>query len=490
MKEIFLTLMSSIVRFFGLRERYIFTRAGQLRLRYVVLFAAFLTAGFPVILSGVGHVSQFLNAGDGGVRLAKNDTSTIKTGLNAIPDDVVRQLQETPYGQLALASIAAGRAVPQPLDRIMEVQSGDSLGKIMERAGVGNTATNKMVAAMKPYFDPRGLKVGQKLYMHFKPAEEREGPSKFAEMKIKVSALKTLVVMRAGDDFKALMQEKDVQKQTRVKIAKIKNSIYGSAAKAGIPRTIVGNALGIYAWNVDFQRDIHPGDTLEVMYDSYETKDGYVAKTGNIKYAKLTLGGREIPLYRFEMAGGRIDYFDKTGRSIKRTLMKTPIDGAHRTSGFGMRRHPVLGYNKMHKGVDFAAPRGTPIYAAGNGVVVRAGWVRGYGKYIKIRHNSKLSTAYAHMSKLKARNGQRVKQGEVIGYVGTTGRSTGPHLHYEVLKNGRQVNPNSVNLPIGEELAGKDKKRFKELMRKIDAEFNEKKKDTRVAFLGFEFNKH
>lgn len=266
-------------------------------------------------------------------------------------------------------------------------------------------------------------------------------------------------------------------------------SLYGSAAKMGIPQSVVAQAIKIYSQNIDFQRDIRQGDKLEVMYDSYETEDGYVAKTGDVIYAKLTLNGREIPLYRYKDSSGRLDYYSPEGRSIRRTLMKTPIDGARMSSGYGMRRHPVLGYTKMHKGVDFAAPIGTPIFASGDGVIEKAGRFSSYGNYIRIRHNGQLSTAYAHLSRIKVSPGARVRQGDVIGLVGNTGRSTGPHLHYEILVNGRHVNPNSVNLPVGENLQGKELKRFKQEVRGVEQQFAELYQGQKFAFLGSDKDK-
>ena len=198
----------------------------------------------------------------------------------------------------------------------------------------------------------------------------------------------------------------------------------------------------------------------------------------------MNTGGREKPIYRYKMDDGRVDYFEPDGTSIRKTLMKTPVDGARISSGFGYRRHPVLGYNKLHKGMDFAAPTGTPIYAAGDGVLEYAARNGSFGNYARIRHNSKLKTAYAHMSKFKKgmHKGKTVKQGEVIGYIGTTGRSTGPHLHYEVLVNGVQVNPRSVKLPTGETLTGEQLKRFKSLIQGINQEYASLTKGLKFAF--------
>ena len=458
---------------FRLRSRYFLTRSNYLRLRYVVVCFVFMATG----ISALTLVSQNSNA------LSRTYVPIAYVEPATYPGDGVGHLfGGDPHAALSLASVTAHDIPePLPLDREITVQSGDVLSLVMEKQGVGNTEAQQIIKAMKEHYDPRNIKAGQKIHMHFDEGRDRN--QYFREMKIDLNPIKTLVVARAGQDFRAQIDEKEVDKVVKAKQAKVKVSLYGSAAKAGIPQGVVAEAIHIFSWNVDFQRDIRPDDTLEIMYESYETKSGYVAKNGNILYAKLTLSGREIPLYRYEMADGRIDYFQPDGRSIKRTLMKTPIDGARMSSGYGMRRHPVLGYNKMHKGVDFAAPTGTPIYAAGDGVVEHAGWYSSYGKYVRIRHNSKLKTAYAHMSKIKptVKTGTRVTQGQVIGYVGTTGRSTGAHLHYEVLSGGRQVNPRSVDLPVGEELEGKDKEKFKTVVAKSRQLFASALEGTRVA---------
>ncbi len=470
----FAACLSRITNFVGyklhLRARYLLTRDSRLRLRYLAFMAVFATT----IFSAVTLVSQNSNAlGRGGLSIAHLEPAMGYEG-NMIDDG---------YGRLSLASVMVPDDIskPLPLDREVTIEAGDALGLVMEKQGIGNTEAAIVIKAMKEHYDPRHLKAGQKIQMHFDKAEKNT--QKFREMKIKLNPIKTLIVARSGDKFKAQIDERKVRKRIKAKQAQVKVSLYGSAAKAGIPQSVIANAIHIFSWNIDFQRDIRPKDTLEIMYESYETEAGYVAKTGNILYAKLTLSGREIPLYRFEMADGRVDYFQPDGRSIKRTLMRTPINGARMSSGFGKRRHPILGYTKMHKGIDFAASTGTPIFAAGDGVVEKAGWFSSYGKYVRIRHNSKLKTAYAHMKSIRSavKIGKRVTQGQVIGYVGTTGRSTGPHLHYEVLSSGRQVNPRSVNLPIGEELEGKNKSKFKSIVGKRRQQFASALEGTKVA---------
>jgi len=228
-----------------------------------------------------------------------------------------------------------------------------------------------------------------------------------------------------------------------------------------------------YSYDVDFQRDIQPGDEFQVMYERYFTDGGATARDGDILYAALTLGGKQMELYRYKTRDGIVDYFNRQGESIRKALLRTPIDGARVSSKFGMRRHPVLGFSKMHEGMDFAAPVGTPIYAAGNGVVEDLGPRNGYGNYVRIKHNQQIATAYAHLSKLGEgiRRGGRVQQGDIIGYVGTTGRSTGPHLHYEVLRGGRQINPMAVDMPSGIALEGRELVAFKHHVEETDRQF-------------------
>jgi murein DD-endopeptidase MepM/ murein hydrolase activator NlpD len=467
-------LFSFVSLKFRLKARYFLTRRNNVRLRYVTVLMMFAVLG----MSAMSLLSQKTEA--------PFDVAAAQIQSEPSDPDI---LEGEEIGRLAIASIDPIDAVDYliddsaglPLDREIEIKPGDALGVVMAKQGVGNTEASEIIKVMKPHFDPRNIRAGQKIAMSFDEAENNT--QAFREMKMRINPLKTLVVARAGDGFKADIDEKEVKKVIRAKKTQVDVSLAGSAAKSGIPQSVIAEAIRIYSWNVDFQRDIRPKNKLEVMYESYETDTGHVAKNGNILYAKLTLDNREIPLYRFKMADGRVDYFQPDGRSVKRTLMKTPIKGARMSSGFGMRRHPVLGYNKMHRGVDFAARTGTPIFAAGDGVIEKAGWFSSYGKYVRIRHNSKLKTAYAHMSKIKpaVKIGSRVTQGQVIGYVGTTGRSTGPHLHYEVLSGGRQVNPRSVNLPVGEELVGGEKQKFKAVMNDMRGKFATALAGTRVA---------
>ena len=225
----------------------------------------------------------------------------------------------------------------------------------------------------------------------------------------------------------------------------------------------------IYGFQVDFQRDIKKNDRFQIMYEVFEDDNGKIFETGNIIYADLRLSGQKNSLYFFD---NKIDegHYDKNGKSVKKALMKTPINGSRLSSSFGMRKHPIDGYNKMHRGTDFAAPKGTPVMASGDGVITRAKWCGGGGNCIKIKHNSTYQTVYAHLSKfaLGIKNGVRIKQGQIIGYVGSTGKSTGPHLHYEVIQNGKRINSQKLKLPSGKVLSGKNRELFEIQKIKLD----------------------
>ncbi len=218
----------------------------------------------------------------------------------------------------------------------------------------------------------------------------------------------------------------------------------------------------MYGFQVDFQRDIWKNDSFQIIYEEFKNEEGKVVEVGEIIYANLNIQNNDLKLYKFEYEKNKIDYFDENGKSMRKTLMKTPINGARLSSPFGKRKHPILGFTRLHAGTDFAAPKGTPIMASGDGIVTRAKWCGGGGNCVKIKHNSTYQTVYAHMSKFGRgiKKGVRVKQGQIIGYVGSTGLSTGPHLHYEVIENGRKINSQKLKLPSGKILKGDLRKKF------------------------------
>lgn len=505
------TLNRFIPRGLRLRQRQILTRRGTVRMRFVVfpglgfslcalmLVSTFSTVADSTTMSALHPV--ILGAAPAAVVAdnseSANGSANIFDNINVIQKRMKRmQGDASEVAHLAMLDPGAGAGADSDADaqqahnptatpdtskeqvgqqeKTVKIGSGDTLTGVLGRAGLSSGETYNVVEAVKTHIDMRKLKPGLVLNIKFDPVDDPEADSKlqFASLDLAIDPLRTVSVARdeAGDGYKTDLTERPVHKQLYVRNAPIEVSVFGSAAKAGIPQAVIADAIRIYSWHVDFQRDIRQGDNLQVMYEQFETDDGKKIKTGNVVYAKLTVGGVDIPIYRHEMKDGHIDYFLKDGRSIRKTLMKTPIDGARMSSGFGMRQHPIQGYNKMHKGIDFAASTGTPIYAAGDGVVELAGRRGGYGNYVRIRHNSQLKTAYAHMSRFAkgVATGDRVHQGDVIGYVGTTGSSTGPHLHYEVMLNGVQVNPRGVNLPTGEILEGEQLKIFQANMRDID----------------------
>ena len=276
-------------------------------------------------------------------------------------------------------------------------------------------------------------------------------------------------IRKYQNDF--LLKENILQLYKKEVVVKsvIKNNLYSSAVKSGVEPNIIIEFARIFGFEVDFQRDIRKGDWFEILYEKFEDDNEEVKDTGKIIYASMYVNGEELNLYNFNYKNDE-EYYDIKGKSITKSLMKTPINGARLSSSFGMRKHPILGYNKMHRGTDFAAPSGTPIMASGSGTVTRARWCGGGGNCIKIKHNSTYETIYAHMKVFAKgiKEGKKVKQGQIIGYVGSTGLSTGPHLHYEVLVNGKKVNSQKLKLPSGKILKGDARKQFELDRIKID----------------------
>ncbi len=277
------------------------------------------------------------------------------------------------------------------------------------------------------------------------------------------------------DEFDQKTLVTKLRKKISYKENVIMSSLYKSATDKNIPANLIIEFARIYGFQVDFQRDIRRKDSFQIMYEVFENDNKKVIETGNILYANLKLSGQDNSLYYFDYKGSE-GHYDKNGKSVKKALMKTPINGARLSSPFGMRKHPIDGFNKMHRGTDFAAPKGTPIMASGDGVVKKAGWCGGGGNCVVIKHNSTYQTVYAHMSKFAKGigSGVRVKQGQTIGYVGSTGKSTGPHLHYEVIVNGKRINSQKLKLPSGKVLKNKQREIFETKKIKLDVLKSEK----------------
>lgn len=450
------------------RERHVFTRKGGLRLRYLALPA--LAAAAVVTIAGFSQKTE-----------AYYRDAPAATAVFAQADNGGADLDDSAAASaLALAAVQpTAAAVELPRIETVIIAKGGTLSGALEKAGLSRAESYRMVEAMKDLYDPRKVQAGQALTLRYDPtgqAGEGSGGDgyEFSFLRMALDPLRTLVV--SSDETGALaaaIEDTPVEKRVYANKAQIEVSLYGSAAKAGIPAGTISEAIRIYSWDVDFQRDIRQGDSIEVLYEQIEKPDGQRIKSGDILYARLTVNGHDIPIYRYEDEHGDVDYYTPDGRSIRKALMKTPVDGARISSGFGMRKHPVLGYSKMHKGLDFAAPRGTPIYAAGDGVIEKAGPFSSFGNYVRIRHNSNLKTAYAHMKYIQKgiKVGTRVKQGQVIGAVGTTGRSTGPHLHYEIHVAGKQVNPQTYKSDKGEALKGAQLAAFKGYIGQVDQQY-------------------
>ena len=301
--------------------------------------------------------------------------------------------------------------------------------------------------------------------------------NKIEEFEYQISNTQKIYLKRniKEDNFNEEIISIKLNKKIIYKENLIFQSLYKAALDKRIPANTIVEFAGIYGFQVDFQRDIRKNDKFQIMYEIFLDETNKIVETGEILFANLKLSGQDNFLYYFENKGSE-GHYDKNGKSVKKALMKTPINGARLSSPFGMRKHPIDGYNKMHKGTDFAAPMGTPIMASGDGVIKKAGWCGGGGNCVKIKHNSTYQTVYAHMSKFARgiKPGVRVKQGQTIGYVGSTGKSTGPHLHYEVIVNGKKVNSQKLKLPSGKILKGKERKLFETKKIKLDVLKSEK----------------
>ena len=340
-----------------------------------------------------------------------------------------------------------------------EVEKGDTFEKIVKQLNLSATEKELIVNKLSKFKFVNNLYKGQKISFKINNSK----PIKVFEISIEKSKTKTFVFDRKDglDKFEHKEISKNLNQLIVYKESIITNSLYSSAINKGIEPNIIIEFARIYGFQIDFQRDIWKNDSFQIIYETFLDSDNKVLDTGKILYANLILQGKENDLYIFKTKDG-YEHFDSTGKSIKKSLMKTPINGARLSSNFGVRKHPILGYNKMHRGTDFAAPEGTPIMASGDGKIVRARWCGGGGNCIKIKHNSTYSTVYAHLKNFARgiREGARVKQGQIIGYVGSTGMSTGPHLHYEVIINGKKVNSQKLKLPSGKILKKKERELF------------------------------
>ena len=357
----------------------------------------------------------------------------------------------------------------QEIDYI--IKNNDTVEKILKKFEVQNEDINNITVKLRQK-KLANIYSGRKLTLIIKKLEN--GSNTIVNFLYPINNTSSVEVRKYQDDF--IVKENILQLYKKEIVVKnvIESNLYNSAMNAGVEPNIIVEFARIFGFEVDFQRDIRKGDWFEILYEKFEDDNNRVRDTGKIIYASMYVNGEEINLYNFKYKNEE-EYYDIKGKSITKSLMKTPINGARLSSSFGMRKHPILGYNKMHRGTDFAAPSGTPIMASGSGTITRARWCGGGGNCVKIKHNSTYETIYAHMKAFAKgiKEGRKVRQGQIIGYVGSTGLSTGPHLHYEVLVNGKKVNSQKLKLPSGKILKGEERKQFELDRIKIDLKLSE-----------------
>ena len=346
------------------------------------------------------------------------------------------------------------------------IKPGENLNKILKNYGIKSKEINILINEIKKYTNLNSLKVGQEISLIIN--QEDKGRLE----KIVLPITNTIILNIERNIKDELTTEKIVTKLFKKEILAegiIKNNLYAASIAKDVPPNIIIEFARIYGFEIDFQREIRKNDTFQILYEIFVDENEDYHKAGKIIYTNMNVQNKEISLYRFNHKKSE-GYYNINGKSVEKALMKTPINGARLSSSYGLRKHPILGFNKMHRGTDFAAATGTPIMASGTGKIIKAGWCGGGGNCIKIKHNSTYSTVYAHLSKFHKRTkvGKKVKQGSIIGYVGSTGLSTGPHLHYEVHVNGKAVNSQKLNLPSGKILKDKERKLFEIQRIKID----------------------
>ena len=426
-------------------------RKGKKKLFRLLLF-------IPVLASGIFFLDMglFFNSG------------LDRAGEEKAEAPQVRHEEADSPLQTPLKSAPQDRT-PKRVEKTLSVSSGDTLIGLLVREGLARAEAHSIISSLKEVFNPRMIRKGQEICLTFTDLSEQE--NLFYSLNLKLDIAREVQVQRCDENgfiSREILHELETR-PVRVE-AGINSNLYDSALNAGLPMEVLVQMIRAYSFDIDFQRDIRAGDEFAIMYEEESNRRNEAARGGAMLYSSLTTGSRTLRMYRYEPLDGEIDFFDPRGKSVGKTLMVTPIDGARLSSRYGMRRHPILGYSRMHRGLDFAAPTGTPIMAAGDGIVEAAARKGNYGNYIRIRHPNEYHTVYAHLSRFASgvRRGARVKQGQTVGYVGSTGLSTGPHLHYEVHHRGKNVNPAKLESPPSRTLEGQELERF--LLAKKDLE--------------------
>jgi len=365
---------------------------------------------------------------------------------------------------------------PSNVSMIIKVAPGETLESAVRRTGIGKDEARQAVDMLAKAFDIAKIQAGMAMEAHIAKPIGQQTDAKLMGLSLRVGPATAVSLSRAIDGALQLHKlEEQVVDKTVVASGKMEGSLYASTQKVGISPELTAQVAKLFQHKLDFSRDIQPGDRFSMVVDRKVTASGRTVSTGNLLFAEIEAKGGTTKLYRFMPAGSKeAQYYDEFGKAIRGLLLRTPLDTVRITSSFGMREHPILGYTRMHAGIDFGAPTGTPVYAAGDGVVEKAGWAGGYGRWLQIKHAGGLETGYGHLSRWAVKPGQHVHQGQVVAYVGSTGLATGPHLHYEIMVGGKKVNPSKFKAPPSVALAGRELAAFKAEKARIDTMVNQK----------------
>ncbi len=420
-------------------------------LRYLILISL-ISSGYYLFISEYFNISE------------KNFLEK-EIVNNEIVEDKKEIIQENKE-EVALPKIKKSIDKVQYVEKKIKILKGDTFVSILESLNFKQENIYEIISEIEKFFDLKKIKSGETISVF---------ENNFGEIK-KIEFFKnseTIISINLDKDINLNIRELTKDSFIESKEYTITESLFSDGIKNGVSPDILVKIISLFSFDLDFQRDIRVDTVVSISYEFDEIIETGRLEYKDIKYASIIIDGKQLEYFKFITNDGYVDYFNREGKNVKKSILKTPLDGARISSNFGMRKHPISGFNKMHKGVDFAAPIGTPIYAGGNGIVEYVGRNGGYGKYIRIRHNNGYKTAYAHLSGYKKgiSKGVRVNQGEVIGYVGSTGNSTGPHLHYEIIYQNKHINPLKLKLPSGKVLEGKELENFKEEYKKIYAEY-------------------
>ena len=374
-----------------------------------------------------------------------------------IVEDKKEIIQEKKEEEVATSNIKKNIDKEQFVEKKIEILQGDTFVSILENLNFKQKKIYEIISKIEETYDLKKIKTGEIISVF---------ENNFAEIK-KIEFFKnneTIISVNLDKEINLNIIELTKNSFIESREYTISESLFSDGIKNDVSSDILVKIIRLFSFDLDFQRDIRVDTVVSISYEFDEIVETGRLEYNDIKYASIIIDGKQLEYFKFITDDGYVDYFNREGKNVKKSILKTPLDGARISSNFGMRKHPISGFNKMHKGVDFAAPTGTPIYAGGNGIVEYVGRNGGYGKYIRIRHNNGYKTAYAHLSNYKKgiSKGVRVNQGEVIGYVGSTGNSTGPHLHYEIIYQNKHINPLKLKLPSGKILEGKELEKFKE----------------------------